>query len=262
MKKVVVLYVYLLFSIHLFAQPDPANYQSFPQNNINTALVEKSLEQQREIIQTAQKERENLLTFVEWILGVVGVLFTAGGIILAIYNVRSIKGIKEQTEKQAEEIKRKVYSKLAAQLDVGKEALQESIRIKAIEIELMEYPLTILHTNDKERKLAEEMEKVLGNYHFDNIEIVSLSDIKNKEIQDKEVIILFSDPKDELVEKLGDKKCQNVALYGHGDEKGVSRNNLAKYTKCYNCGNSYATLFQNLMSLLHYKRYLNKTQNS
>ncbi len=262
MKKTVTLYIFLLLAISLFAQTKLVKYQALPESNSNPELTVTSLEQQREIIQTAQKEREDLLRFVEWILGVVGVLFTAGGIILAVYNVKSIKGIKEQTEKQAEDIKRKIYNKLAAQLDVGKEALQESIRVKAVEIELMQYPITIVYTDKREKRLAEEMEKILINYHFDNIETISQTGLEDKRILDNDVIIVFSNPEGRLDEKLKGKMDKNIALYGHGDEKGVSRGNLAKYTKCYNCGNSYATLFQNLISLLHYKHYLNKTQNS
>jgi tetrahydromethanopterin S-methyltransferase subunit G len=171
---------------------------------------------------------------------VIGLLFAILSIFLTLRQNYMIK-------KQAEKINLKMAK--MANIDDPK-AFREAIKAKSVEIELMkDYPITIVYDIQKSSNCIKEMEKLLTAYGFKNVEPISFNEV-NKILNEKHILIFLKDSYDESLAKQIKCSKKNLTLGFR-----FNKENQANI-KIDNHANSFSTLYNNLMSLLHYKRYI------
>lgn len=151
--------------------------------------------------------------------------------------------------KKAEE---NVYKNLAKIANEDKEAFKKAIEVRAIEIELMrEYPIYIICNNDKDMDKSKSLYMLLSSYKFENIKRKTYQEALNKRFCDKSILVICEDSFNKTIFNLILGKHPDIAVLGLG-----KRFSIKKEVKCINYANSFSSVFNNLMSLLHYKRYL------
>lgn len=145
-----------------------------------------------------------------------------------------------------------IYRKLAKTVNKDKHALKRTIEFKTVEMELKsDYPIVILSDNntDEPRKI----EKLLTNFQFENVTVCYLEELKDKKFDNKKTIFVLH-YKEINEEKISDNKDlfknRLIGIWKQGDEVSDGINEL-----CAGYSNSYGRLYENIISLLHYKRY-------
>ncbi|MDR1584359.1 MAG: hypothetical protein LBS55_14100 [Prevotellaceae bacterium] len=201
------------------------------------------------IVKELKEERKNHQDFVECIYRWVFVLAVIVGVILSFFGWRTKKDVVEKVKNEWDTS----LKQLALELNTQPEALKEAVQSKIDENRLKsDYSLKILYKGEEISK-ANDMEKLLFSSGFKKVK--KLSDNEDLDNFTKnDVIILFSDiTNDELKRKIKESGC---AIFGCG-ERTININNLKEYVSnkdCVTCCNSLATLYQNLISLLYYKK--------
>ena len=154
-----------------------------------------------------------------------------------------------------------VYKRLAKLANQDKEAFRASLKQKSIEVELLTYPLIIV--SDKKTKDIRELQNLLHKYDFENVVIEQYSEVQKKCIDSKLTeshILIFCkghvnrDNADKIVST---QKKLHFGIFGYGKSEDLKDLDIPKDCFPVNYANSYASIYNNLLSLLHYKRYLN-----
>ncbi|GHT86638.1 hypothetical protein FACS18947_6620 [Bacteroidia bacterium] len=219
------------------------------------------------------EERKNHQDYVEslykWVAIFFGIICTLFGSIFTFLGIKTKKDVeKEMNDKLSRELNT-TFNRLAAELKTNPDALKAAISEKSIEIELKnDYPITILHTAEKdELNNAKNMKNVLTAFGFKIVQNTLRNNASGNKFSENDIIVLFSNIKQEEQELLGEIKKSNCAILGFGTfndvkEDALTLKHLKEYVankECVTFCNSFATLYQNLISLLHYKREVNKT---
>lgn len=216
----------------------------------------KVIEKYDSIIKELKDERKNHQDFVESlykrVTGVLGVVFSVAIAIFTFLGFRTYKNIEESVEKAREQ----AFRKLAKKLNTHPRVLEEVIKEKSVEISLKkEYHIFILKLLDDDGK-AQKMENILFSFGFENVQVVGEVQVAN--LSKQSVIVLFNKLSDDTLKS--QIKASNCAILGFGRERDIAQTDLKEYVSNseYNTCSSFATLYHNLLSLLYYKKELNK----
>jgi hypothetical protein len=260
MKKLVIFFICIAgLSLNIAAEElqETEKIQSYSEQELN--FLKEQYNQLTNtnagIINDLKEERKNYQDFVEsiyrWALVIIG-LFAA---ILTFLGWRTFKEAKKELRGKIDKELNNLLEKLAEEFNMKPEALKEAIKEKTVELTLKkDYPIIVLY-GDNECYKAENMKDLLKSFEFKNIWKVDRNTY-NGTFSEKDIVILFSkiDNNDGLKDKIRKSKC---AILGYGS---IARSDINDYVKdqdSINFCNSFATLYQNLISLLHYKQYLN-----
>lgn len=182
-----------------------------------------------------------------WTIALLAISFTIIAILFGLLQYFFAKTAEEN-----------VYKNLAKLANEDKDAFKKAIEVRAIEIELMrEYPIYIIYNRtmtdmDKSKSLY----MLLSSYRFENIKRITYQEAFQKQFCDKSILVFCEDSFNREGFDLIINRNPDVAVFGLG--KGFSIEGV----ECINYANSFSSVFNNLMSLLHYKRYLINIQNS
>lgn len=179
-----------------------------------------------------------------WVLTLFGFGLTGTAILLGL--------LQFYFSKKAED---NVLTNLSKIANEDKEAFKEAVRMKSIEIELMSYPIYIVYDTAKEKTMAEDLYKLLSAYRMANVKKpVSYEGALSEKFDEKTVLIFCEDSYNPAGCSLLIDRNPAIGVLGFGQF------NKEKFSlpphRCLNYANSLSSVYGNLMSLLHYKRYL------
>ncbi len=180
-----------------------------------------------------------------YMLGFITLVIALAGIIVGYYQSWLIK-------KNAE----KIYIKLAKYANTNAEALKKAIRVKAIELDLVRYPIYVVSNNHAFNSQSEELERLLKAFYFKNVYLIRYSELDNNKdfsFDNPGVVIFTKDgfDKDYISSFLSKKFQIGVLCFWRYHQ--VPEIELTEQYHVF--VNSFANVYENLMSLLHYLRY-------
>ena len=179
-----------------------------------------------------------------WILTILGATLTVVTIVLGL--IQWYFGLRA---------KEAVFKEMADFAKQDKEAFINSIKIKAIELELTtKYPIVIVSDLQDKTSKAKKLRKLLLAYHFKDVDLIEYKEADKHTFTSKSVVVFCDDSFDEQKSLEIIKNKKDIAVFGLG--RGFDK--LSGH-HCINFANSFASVYNNLMSLLHYKRYLKST---
>lgn len=193
---------------------------------------------------------------------IVGVLST----IFAAFLMWTLNGSKKEMMSEfdrkaraiAEEKAQKVIEEMAKQAEIEPEIFKEAIRAKAVEIELRKrYPIVIVYDDEN---VGNTVKKLLRDFSYKSVNTIEINQFTPSDAYKESVIF--------IVNSLGidwnhSDNAPHPKLSGLAPETAIfyfclDKRHEIKDFKCVGSANSYATIYSNLISTLHYKRYLDK----
>jgi hypothetical protein len=260
MKKLVIFFICIAgLSLNIAAeeQQKTEKIQSYSEQELN--FLKEQYNQLTNtnagIINDLKEERKNHQDFVESIYRRALVIIGLVAAILTFLGCRTFKEAEKKLQGKIDKELNSLLEKLAEEFNMKPEALKEAIKEKTVEMTLKkDYPIIVLYDNN-EIDNAGKMNDLLKSFEFKNIRKVDRNTY-NGTFSEKDIVILFSkiDHNDELKDKIRKSKC---AILGYGTVKKDDIKDHVTDQDSINFCNSFATLYQNLISLLHYKQYLN-----
>jgi hypothetical protein len=182
-----------------------------------------------------------------WTIGFMGIAIAIATVLIGLFQLYFTKKAEDN-----------VFSGLAEIANEDKEAFKEAVRMKSVELELMsDYPIYIIYDPMKQKKKSEELYKLLSAYHFNDInKPLSYEGAFLEKFCQKSILMFCDDSfdKDKCIKILN--RNPKVGVFGFGKKEEYFK--LPEHD-CLNYANSSSSVYNNLMSLLHYKRYLNST---
>lgn len=179
-----------------------------------------------------------------WMLAVMGLSFTLIAVSLSILQYIFTKRAEEN-----------IYGELAKIAEKNKVAFKEAVKMKTIELELMNnYPIYIIESShDLNSDKPEKLYKLLQGYSFREVYKPLVFEAAIQEKFDNKSILLCCELKPDELEKLTmDFPNAGFLLYSSSRYDKLGKELILGYA------NSYPTVYNNLISLLHYIRYNNK----
>jgi hypothetical protein len=188
--------------------------------------------------------------------------------------------------KKAEE---NIFKKLSRIANVDKVAFKEAVRMKGIELELLsKYPIYIISDERHQNSNSSKLYNILREFHFEIVERISYKEAEDKSIFCEKSVIIFSDPnikvkgseetnekknteskKEEDMTRKKDRLLTEKLLMNNPNlgvmgfmvkyDEDFEFNNLFVEKGCISFAQFPSQVYNNLMSLLHYKRYLNNS---
>lgn len=244
MKQIFIFLVCMLLQIGAWAaisvpQTNVVNQQvqSEQISNFQPSLHDNILSSRIELL---EKHEAWILTMFGFALTIVGVIL---GLLQWFFSLRA---------------KEAVFKELAAIANQDKEAFKNSLKIKAIELDLINnYPIHIISDFQKENSKSKKLKELLIAYHFKQVKILTYEEAFDHKFCNKSVMVFCDDSFNEALCKSIIEKSSNTAVFGFGEREKL----IIEKPDGLNYANSFASIYNNLMSLLHYKRYLNKNQS-
>ncbi len=284
MKKIITIAIILLLSTSGWARENKQNLSLKVvelENRINALegqqkLFDSAIEVNRKNAEADFNSKLNEIKKENRVMEVIAsilVLIGIAVIVSAIYQL--FWGFKKAIEKKTTELKDKLQVEFEKQAETAKQALNEAIKMSGIEIDLKKcYRLNILYNGSTKENL-ERLCNMLQGFGF--------SCITHNQIEpsllNKFDIILFYDDTNISLTKIDDQgkavatnrskwlseqlskdeilKLRDLCGFFFINKTGLLHNFKEKDIDCFSSANSFATMYENLMSLLHYKRYLN-----
>jgi hypothetical protein len=187
-------------------------------------------------------------------------------------------GFKKMIEKKTIELRDKFEVEFEKQANAAKKALNEAIKEKGIEIDLKQkYRLNILYNGTTNENLS-KMYDMLNCFGFS---CTPYDQIVPSMLNEYDIILFYDDTN--ISEKKYDGEGKEISLrtskwlseqlthkeilelkdtcgFLFINKNSLQHNFKEKGIDCFSASNSFATIYENLMSLLHYKRYLNSHQ--
>jgi hypothetical protein len=193
-----------------------------------------------------------IFEFISIVLG----LISLGAIGTMLWQV--FVGFRKRIEKKENELTDEFVSKFQILEKESKEALESAIKIHGVELELMSrYPIVVV-SNEVSNE-PDKIQLLLKTYHFKQVFIKTYEaikeGIKNGTINQSTVLIISKLEADR--EKIREIQANNVDFGIMGFWKHEDKIDCSFTKECQGFTNSYGRIYENLMSLLHYKRYLN-----
>jgi len=249
MKHLFFIFFFLLLSFSGWAKEINLRTSVQPQTEVNSKVETDYQNANQPII--IEKRIECLERNDGFIFSALGIFFTAISIIIVL--------IQWYSSMKAED---KVYKRLAKLANQDKEAFIAAIKQKSIEVELMSYPLIIVA--DEKCPEVCSLKKLLSKYEFNNVNVKEygevISDCNKNKITNMHVLIFHKNQINiDRINEILDFQI-NFGILGFGSREELKNKDFSKNHNCVNYANSFASVYNNLMSLLHYKRYLNKTE--
>lgn len=183
-----------------------------------------------------------------WTIGVMGISIVIATILMGLLQFYFTKKAEDN-----------VFRGLAKIANEDKEAFKEAVRMKSVELELMsDYPISIIFDPIKSKEMANDIFRLLNAYHFNDVnKPISYEAAFLKSYSQKSILVFCEDSySSDGCQKLLDQNPDSGVL-GFGQRNKAFT--LPKHN-CLNYANSLSSVYNNLMSLLHYKRYLNKSR--
>jgi len=212
-----------------------------------TCLAGDDIEVLQKRIDLLEHHESFLVTVFGIIIGAIGIGF---GVLQWIF------------AKVAEE---KVYRGLAKLAGQSKSAFKKTLKVKAVEMELTsKYPIYIITNQYRKNENASKILKLLRCYEFEQVNRISYKQASEMKFCDRSVVVLCDDPVDEtrdkaLVKHLL-KNTPNLGVFGYAIHYNSDFKSVFNDKGCLNFAQFPSQVYNNLMSLLHYKRYLNKVE--
>lgn len=230
------------------------------------------LEKERDMYMNDYRDNRNSLYLV------VGLMATIISITLAFVQFTQSKRIKTNLDKNEERIQNelgkseeKIHTELSKIAEANKVYLKSMIDQRAIEVELMsQYPIRI-YAEDTGK--ASELRQLLSGYQFKTVSVNSVRDFSVDTLSENDVVVFYdhTEQKDikpeestwleSLLQKENFKNLPQETAILYYNEHSL-RHSLSKQFRCVASANSFSSVYNNLMSMLHYKRYLNTQSNS
>jgi hypothetical protein len=211
----------------------------------NTPVVSTNQEQLTKLshsVETMQNWIELFKYHETWAIIILTLIITAIGIFAGVLINQAIKKAKDN-----------IFQKLAKQTNTSKEAFLKAIEMKTIEIELMSnYSIYIVSDDHFQHNHADKLYNLLVGYSFEQVKRLTYKDAKEKKFCEKSVIVFCDDSFNKESCKSIVDKSQEIAVFGFGKRETLNIPDM----DCINYANSFSSVYNNLMSLLHYKRYL------
>jgi cell division protein FtsL len=154
-----------------------------------------------------------------------------------------------------------VYKRLAKLANQDKEAFRASLKQKSVEVELQTYPLIIV--SDEKSQEVKELQRLLREYEFEHVGIEQYNEVQKKcdgnKLTKRHILIFCKGHvnKDSSAKILSYQKKLQFGIFGYGRKEELENLVIPKDCDPVNFANSYASIYNNLLSLLHYKRYSN-----
>ncbi len=242
MRKIITIAIILLLSLGGWAQEK--------QQTSTDALCNELKTEYQNYINRVDVERNMFFVFVSVLLAAIGI-----GAPIYINNLSKTQG-------------KKILDKISAQIASDPNALIEALREKSIELALKrEFNLILIyHGNDENNK--NHLLDMLHEFGFKNCIEKKDDEINDLRLSKNHILLLFDD-KDEkiemsskwLIQTINEKIwsfkeiCGYLYINNYGSKHNFDKNQI----NCFGASNSGSTIYNNLMSLLHYKRYLNNS---
>ncbi len=246
MKKVFTLLCLIFLQLGIWANGDTTRVA--PQKE----LLEKT---ELSAAESVLKARVDLLEKHEnWTLTMLGIGLAFTAIILGL--IQWYLSVRAQDA---------VYRELALIANQDKDAFKKSLKVKAVEMELtMKYPIYIITDQYKKNDNASKIQKLLRSYEFEQVKKISYNQANEMKFCERSVVIFCDDPVDEdrdktLVKKLLENTPQ-LGVFGYAIHYRDDFRSIFKDKGCVSFAQFPSQVYNNLMSLLHYKRYLNKAE--
>ena len=182
-----------------------------------------------------------------WTIGVMGIAIAIATILMGLLQFYFTKKAEDN-----------VFRGLAKIANKDKKAFIEAVKMKSVELELMcDYPISIIFDPMQSKEMANDLFRLLNAYHFSFVnKPISYDAAFSESFSQKSILVFCEDSySSDGCQKLLNRN-PNVGVLGFGQHN-KEKFSLPKH-KCLNYANSLSSVYNNLMSLLHYKRYLNK----
>ncbi len=281
MKKIVTIAIILLLSSGGWAQE---NQKEIDQKVVNIENRVSVLEGQQKLFDSAIKVNRQKAE-VEFDLkyneikkqnSIIGFMFSIMILIGVVVLYQFFWGFKKAIDKKIIELKNQYEIEFNKQAEAAKKALNEAIKMSRIEIDLKkDYRLNILYNGTQK----DNLEKLCGMLQSFRFNCISHNQIESSLLNEYDILLFYDDTTDFLM-KTNEKgetvttnksrwlteqltKADFVELkdtcgFFFINKTGLLHNFKEKDIDCFSSANSFATMYENLMSLLHYKRYLNR----
>lgn len=159
----------------------------------------------------------------------------------------------------AEKKARKVIEEMSKQAELKPDVFKEAIRAKAVEIELREhYPIVIVYDDEV---VGNTLKKLLMDFSYKSVETIGVDQFVPSDDYKESVVLIVNGFNSDW--KHSDA-TPHPKLSGLAPKTAIFYFCLGKMKheiedfKCVGSANSYATVYSNLISTLHYKRYFDK----
>lgn len=280
MKKSILVTYYILFGLitTTIAQKDglSPHHKSEVEQIIEAKLVSSTIELKEEYrYQLDKLEKERQLFIDDFrdernlLIAVIGAILAILGLVFTFFQRKFIQIETGKLEQKFSTVEEKVYQRLSRIANLDKEHFIKALEQKAVEAEIIN-TFTIYITHNQNLHEAKEMYSILDKFGF-NAELIDI--INLPALSNNGVVIFFDHTKSEsgrpeetkwfddttvlpVINRLHKLDC--LLYYNEGN----LRHNLNSRFKCIGQANSFATVYNNLMSLLHYKRYLNNQKSN
>ncbi|MDP4281611.1 MAG: hypothetical protein Q8867_05615 [Bacteroidota bacterium] len=256
MKKTVMLLICLAIQLSSLASIDTVKMVSMKEG------TEKNVLTSSEVDQTLKTKVDLLEKHEGWVLSMLGIGLAFTAIILGL--------IQWYLSKKAED---NVFRKLGKIADGDKEAFREAVKMKSIELDLMSnYPIFIVSDEQDKNCNSKKLLGMLKEFHFDRVDKLSYAEAGRMTGINNHSVIIFCDPENNqpdditedanrkkdriLMEKLLQKHKNLGVLVYKVRYNNPEFHNLFKESECLGFAHFPSQVYTNLMSLLHYKRYL------
>ncbi len=244
MKKVFTLLCLLFLHLGIWANGDTTTVA--PQNE----LLEKT---ELSANESVLKARVELLEKHEsWTLTMLGIGLAVTAIILGL--IQWLLSVRAQDA---------VYRELALIANQDKDAFKKSLKVKAVEMELTtKYPIYIITDQYRKNDNASIIQKLLRSYDFEQVKKISYNQANEMKFCERSVVVFCDDPVNETRDKTLVKQLlentPKLGVFGYAIHYKEDFKNIFKDKGCISFALFPSQVYNNLLSLLHYKRYLNR----
>lgn len=161
------------------------------------------------------------------------------------------KELTEEMENKKAELNNDYQKKINQIKQSNKDALNSLVNKSSIELDLVSYPIVILVNEEDDD--TKNLERILIAFHFKYVQVQTFARFTPP--KDNRTVLIYLENNFSQTELPG--FVSNHHDFGHlyvGKEKFA----FPEEAKCTGFTSSLSKLYENLMSLLHYKRFLNK----
>ena len=200
-----------------------------------------------------------------WTISILGISFAITAILFGLIQWYLSQKAETKINDKLSNATTKIFKDLTARWNMDKNAFIKAIDIKVVELELMsEYPIFIISDDRTEKGNSAKLYNLLQDFHFERIKRISYNEAYNKKKFCDKSVIVFCDKADDskskdedLIKKLLPENPK-LGVFGFENIYGEEFKSQFRHYGCISFAQFPSQIYNNIMSLLHYKRYLNK----
>lgn len=202
-----------------------------------------------------------------WTIEILGIAFALTAVLIGLIQWYLSQKSENLINKKISGAEDKIYEELTQIWNMDKVAFKKSIDMKAVELSLMaDYPIYIISDERGEKSNSTKLYNMLIEFHFEKVERITYKEAKKIGDFCEKSVVVFCDPNTKNNDKRGEDRILVEKLLAKNSHLGVfgfvihyddSFKKIFNDNGCISFAQFPSQVYNNLMSLLHYKRYLN-----